>query len=94
MASVRNILVKLVEKYYVKGAAGSGNVCAVGVFVTAMDSWMCQQPTWTTTKNLCQSIYTPEKTTLPNNFQTMNISKLPDAGCESEKKMSDNNQEH
>ena len=38
---------------------GSGNVCAVGVFVTPMDSWMCQQPTWTSTKNLCQTIYTP-----------------------------------
>ena len=55
---------KLVEKYYVKGDAGSGNVCAVGVFVTAMDSWMCQQPTWTTTKNFGQTIYTPPKTTL------------------------------
>ena len=64
MDCVRNTLVKLVEKYYVKGAAGSGNVCAVGVFVTAMDSWMCQQPTWTTTKNFGQTIYTPPKTTL------------------------------
>ena len=54
---------KSVEKYYIEGA-GSGNVCAVGVFVTPMDSWMCQQPTWTTTKNFGQTIYTPPKTTL------------------------------
>ena len=80
-----------VEKYYIEGA-GSGNVCAVGVFVTPMDSWMCQQPTWTTTKNLCQTIYTQEKTTLPNNFQTMNISKLS-RGVRRGEKMSDNKRE-
>ena len=59
------------------------------VFVTPMDSWMCQQPTWTTTKNLCQTIYTPAKTTLSNNFQTMNNLRLP-CSKRKRKKMANN----
>ena len=59
------------------------------VFVTPMDSWMCQQPSWTTTKNLCQTIYTPPKTTLSNNFQTMNNLTLP-CSKRKRKKMANN----
>ena len=80
---VRNTVVKLVEKYYIE---------ALAMYVQLVCLWhqwihgCANSPLGQAPKTCAKLFIPPAKTTLPNNFQTMNISKLSGAQCKREKK--------
>ena len=80
---VRNTLVKLVEKYDIEARA---------MYVQLVCLWhqwihgCANSPLGQAPKTCAKLFIPPAKTTLPNNFQTMNISKLSGAGRKREKK--------
>ena len=80
---VRNTVVELVEKYYIE---------ALAMYVQLVCLWhqwihgCANSPLGQAPKTCAKLFIPPAKTTLPNNFQTMNISKLSGARRKREKK--------